>query len=175
MIRYTRQQYTSAELIARLAEMAKKVVDNARRGEKFDPPLIWRELAFYDAVAEHGTAQEHMGDEILAAIARDLVAEARKRPKPDWIAREPVRASLGSAIKRLLARRGYPPDRRAEAVGLVLKQVEHFADEWSTIGVPDSWHRPDTMTQGPCSLVLSGSAPRSPVIGRSRPARRSRC
>ncbi|WP_329016122.1 MULTISPECIES: type I restriction enzyme endonuclease domain-containing protein [unclassified Streptomyces] len=118
--------------------MAKEVVEDARRGEKFDPPLNWRELAFYDAVAEHDTAQELMGDEILASIARDLVAEVQKKLKPDWIAREPVRAGLRSAIKRLLARHGYPPDRRAEAVKLVLKQMEHFADEWATTGMPDS-------------------------------------
>ncbi|MFD8767135.1 type I restriction enzyme endonuclease domain-containing protein, partial [Streptomyces mirabilis] len=89
-------------------------------------------------VADHGTARELMGDEVLAAIARDLVAEVRKKLKPDWIAREPVRAGLRSAIKRLLARHNYPPDRRLEAVNLVLKQMEHFANEWSTNGVPDS-------------------------------------
>jgi type I restriction enzyme R subunit len=138
MTRYTRQQYTSAELIAKLVEMAKEVVEDARRGEKFDPPLNWRELAFYDAVADHGTAQELMGDEVLASIARDLVAEVQKKLKPDWIAREPVRAGLRSAIKRLLARHKYPPDRRQEAVDPVLKQMEHFANEWSTTGVPDS-------------------------------------
>ncbi|MEV7810297.1 type I restriction endonuclease subunit R [Streptomyces flaveolus] len=138
MVRYMRQQYTSAELIAKLVEMAKEVVEDARRGEKFDPPLNWRELAFYDAVADHGTARELMGDEVLAGIARELVAEVRKKLKPDWIAREPVRAGLRSAIKRLLARHNYPPDRRPEAVNLVLKQMEHFANEWSTNGVPDS-------------------------------------
>ncbi|WP_431968959.1 type I restriction endonuclease subunit R [Actinacidiphila sp. bgisy160] len=136
MVRYMRQQYTSAELIAKLVEMAKEVIEDARRGEKFDPPLNWRELAFYDAVADHGTARELMGDEVLAVIARDLVAEVQKKLKPDWIAREPVRAGLRSAIKRLLARHNYPPDRRPEAVELVLKQMEHFANEWSTTGVP---------------------------------------
>ncbi|MGW7258697.1 type I restriction endonuclease subunit R [Streptomyces sp. NPDC054834] len=138
MLRYMRQQYTSAELIAKLVEMAKEVVEDARRGEKFDPPLNWRELAFYDAVADHGTARELMGDEVLAGIARELVAEVRKKLKPDWIARDAVRAGLRSAIKRLLARHNYPPDRRTEAVNLVLKQMEHFANEWSTNGVPDS-------------------------------------
>ncbi|MFF4960196.1 type I restriction endonuclease subunit R [Streptomyces sp. NPDC001222] len=138
MLRYMRQQYTSAELIAKLVEMAKEVVEDARRGEKFDPPLNWRELAFYDAVADHGTARELMGDEVLAGIARELVAEVRKKLKPDWIARDAVRAGLRSAIKRLLARHNYPPDRRPEAVNLVLKQMEYFANEWSTNGVPDS-------------------------------------
>lgn len=138
MVRYMRQQYTSAELIAKLVEMAKEVVEDARRGEKFHPPLNWRELAFYDAVADHGTARSVMGDEVLAGIARELVAEVRSKLKPDWIAREPVRARLRSAIKRLLARHKYPPDQEVEAINLVLKQMEHFANEWSTTGVPES-------------------------------------
>ncbi|WP_258047228.1 DUF3387 domain-containing protein [Streptomyces sp. SM13] len=98
----------------------------------------WRELAFYDAVADHGTARSVMGDEVLAGIARELVAEVRSRLKPDWIAREPVRVHLRSAIKRLLARRNYPPDEAPEAIDLVLKQMEHFANEWSTNGTQDS-------------------------------------
>jgi type I restriction enzyme R subunit len=138
MARYMRQQYTSAELIAKLVEMAKEVMDDARRGEKFEPPLDWRELAFYDAVADHGTARSVMGDEVLAGIARELVAEVRSKLKPDWIAREAVRARLRSAIKRLLARRNYPPDQAPEAIALVLKQMEHFANEWSTGGAPGS-------------------------------------
>ncbi|MGF0168766.1 type I restriction endonuclease subunit R [Streptomyces koyangensis] len=132
MVRYMRQQYTSAELIAKLVEMAKEVMDDARRGEKFEPPLDWRELAFYDALADHGTAQSVMGDDVLAGVARELVAEVRSKLKPDWIAREPVRARLRSAIKRLLARRNYPPDQAPEAINLVLKQMEHFANEWAT-------------------------------------------
>ncbi|WP_329313773.1 type I restriction endonuclease subunit R [Streptomyces sp. NBC_01278] len=138
MVRYMRQQCTSAELIAKLVEMAKEVMEDARRGEKFEPPLDWRELAFYDAVADHGTARSVMGDEVLAGIARELVAEVRSKLKPDWIAREPVRARLRSAIKRLLARRNYPPDGTPEAIDLVLKQMEHFANEWSTNGTGES-------------------------------------
>lgn len=138
MVRYMRQQCTSAELIAKLVEMAKEVMEDARRGEKFEPPLDWRELAFYDAVADHGTARSVMGDEVLADIARELVAEIGSKLKPDWIAREAVRARLRSAIKRLLARRNYPPDEAPEAINLVLKQMEHFAHEWSANGTPDS-------------------------------------
>ena len=89
-------------------------------------------MAFYDAVAEHGNARELMGDEVLAAIARDLVVQVRKNLKPDWIAREPVRAKLRSTIKRLLAKHRYPPEKRDGAIRLVIDQMEHFADEWST-------------------------------------------
>ncbi|WP_308112915.1 type I restriction enzyme endonuclease domain-containing protein [Streptomyces sp. DH12] len=138
MVRYMRQQYTSAELIAKLVEMAKDVMADAKRGEKFDPPLNWRELAFYDAVADHGTSRAVLGDEVLADIARQLVTEVRRQLKPDWIARDSVRARLRSTIKRLLARNKYPQGQQEEAIKLVLRQMEHFANEWSTKGETDS-------------------------------------
>ncbi len=132
MTRYMRQQLTGAEVILRLVALANEIAEERRRGERFEPPLDDDELAFYDAVAEHGNARELMGDEVLAAIARDLVVQVRKNLKPDWIAREPVRAKLRSTIKRLLAKHRYPPEKRDGAIRLVIDQMEHFADEWST-------------------------------------------
>lgn len=134
MTRYMRQQLTSAEIIAQLVELAKTVAEDARRGEKFTPPLGNDELAFYDAVADLGSARDLMGDEILSGIARDLVVQVRKNLKKDWIAREPVRARLRATIRRLLARHGYPPEQSKEAIDLVIRQMEHFADKWSQDG-----------------------------------------
>ncbi|NEE57366.1 DUF3387 domain-containing protein, partial [Streptomyces sp. SID8455] len=134
MTRYMRQQLTSAEIIAQLVELAKTVAEDARRGEKFTPPLGNDELAFYDAVADLGSARDLMGDEVLSGIARDLVVQVRKNLKKDWIAREPVRARLRATIRRLLARHGYPPEQSKEAIDLVLRQMEHFADKWSQDG-----------------------------------------
>ncbi|MER7133412.1 type I restriction endonuclease subunit R [Streptosporangium saharense] len=134
MIRYMREQLTSAEIIAKLVELAKEIANDPKRGEQFSPPLDWKELAFYDAVADHGTALELMGDEVLAGIARDLVAQVQKNLRRDWISREPVRARLRATIKRLLARHNYPPDQEVKAIELVLQQMEHFADVWSKDG-----------------------------------------
>ncbi|WP_432923543.1 type I restriction endonuclease subunit R [Microbispora sp. CA-135349] len=137
MVRYMREQLTSAEIIAKLVELAKEIANDPKRGEQFTPPLDWQELAFYDAVADHGTAREVMGDEVLAGIARDLVVQVRKNLKKDWISREPVRARLRATIKRLLARYNYPPDQEVKAIELVLQQMEHFADVWSKNGTID--------------------------------------
>ncbi|MCC5581785.1 type I restriction endonuclease subunit R [Microtetraspora sp. AC03309] len=131
MIRYMRQQLTSAELIAELVAMAKEVSADARRGERFDPPLNVAELAFYDAVASHGIAKAVMGDDTLAEIARALVADIRQNLSVDWLSREPVRAKLRSRVRRLLARFDYPPEEEREAVELVIKQMETFANEWA--------------------------------------------
>ncbi|MET7298168.1 type I restriction endonuclease subunit R [Embleya sp. NPDC005575] len=132
MVKYMRQQLTSAEIIAQLVEMAKQIAEDAKRGERFDPKLSNDELAFYDAVADLGSARDLMSDEILAGIARDLVTQIRQQLKPDWISREPVRAKLRTTIKRLLARRGYPPEDAPNAIELVLEQMEHFANKWAT-------------------------------------------
>jgi type I restriction enzyme R subunit len=55
-----------------------------------------------------------MSDDTLK-IARDLVA---------------TRAKLRSMVRRLLTRYGYPPDKREDAVHLVLKQAEALGQEW---------------------------------------------
>ena len=132
MKRYMLQQLTSAQVIAELAAMAQEVSAEARRGERFDPPLNHAELAFYDAVAHRDMAELMAGgDETLAEIARALVADIRKNLSVDWLSREPVRAKLRSRIRRVLAKFDYPPEEEREAVDLVLKQMETFAQEWA--------------------------------------------
>lgn len=131
MTRYMKLQLTSAQLIAELVAMAKEVSADARRGQRFDPPLDHAELAFYDAVAQHGIAQAVMGEDELAKIARELVKTIRSKITVDWHSREPVRAKLRTYIRRLLARYDYPPDHERAAVDLVIRQLETFAAEWT--------------------------------------------
>ena len=118
-------------MIAELVAMAEEVFADARRGERFDPPLNHAELAFYDAVAHQGIARALMGDDMLAKIARALVADIRKNLSVDWLSREPVRAKLRTRIRRLLAKFDYPPEEEREAVDLIIKQMETFANEWA--------------------------------------------
>jgi type I restriction enzyme R subunit len=126
------EQLTSAQVIAELAAMAREVSQEARRGERFDPPLNHAELAFYDTVAQRDIAQLIAGgDEKLAEIARALVAVIRKNLSVDWLSREPVRAKLRTRIRRVLALFDYPPEEEREAVDLVLKQMETVAALWA--------------------------------------------
>lgn len=135
MRRYTNQQLTAAEIIAELVAMAREVSADARRGNSFAPPLSDDELAFYDAVSQNESAVTEMGSGLLADIARDLVRALRRDVTTDWVSRDDVRAKLRSTIKRLLARRGYPPDAQPTAIELVIRQMETFADEWSPLPV----------------------------------------
>jgi type I restriction enzyme R subunit len=127
MNRYTNQQLTSAEVIAELIELAQEVAAEGDRGARFTPPLNPDELAFYDAVAANESAVRLQGDDILAQIARDLVAVMQRDAKLDWTVRDDVRAKLRSSIKRLLVKYKYPPDKQPEAIRLVIEQMESIA------------------------------------------------
>jgi len=131
MNRYTNQQLTSAEVIAELVELAKDVADEASRGSTFSPPLSSDELAFYDAVAANESAIEVQGEDVLAQIARELVAVMRRDVRTDWTVRDDVRAKLRSSIKRLLVKYKYPPDKQPEAIKLVMDQMESMAPRYA--------------------------------------------
>jgi type I restriction enzyme R subunit len=111
--------------------MAKEVAAEGNRGERFTPPLSGDELAFYDAVAQNESAVELQGEEVLAQIARELVGVMRRDTKTDWTVRDDVRAKLRSSIKRLLVKYRYPPDKRPEAIKLVIEQMEALAPQYA--------------------------------------------
>ncbi|CAM3024431.1 MULTISPECIES: type I restriction endonuclease subunit R [Dermacoccus] len=131
MFKYTNQQLTSAEMIAELVELAREAAAEGRRGERFSPPLEHDELAFYDVVAENEAAVDVMGDDVLAQIARDLVAAMRRDTRIDWTVREDVRAKLRTTIRRLLRKYGYPPDEQPEAIVRVMQQMETLAPKYA--------------------------------------------
>ena len=130
MTRYTNEQLTSAEVIAQLVELAREVAAEDDRGRHFDPPLSDDELAFYDAVSDNESAVEIQGADVLARIARDLVAVMRRDVKTDWTVRDDVRAKLRSSIKRLLVKHKYPPDQQPAAIALVIEQMEAMAPRY---------------------------------------------
>lgn len=127
MRRYTNQQLTSAEVIAAMIELARDVAHEADRGAHFSPPLDQDELAFYDAVASNESAVDVQGEDVLAQIARELVAVMRRDVKTDWTVRDDVKAKLRASIKRLLVKYDYPPDQQPGAIRLVMDQMESMA------------------------------------------------
>ena len=113
MTRYTNPQLTSAEVIAELVALARRSPTESNRGEKFTPPLDADELAFYDAVRQQRVGRAEQGDDVLAQIARDLVAVMRRDVRTDWTVRDDVRAKLRSSIKRLLVKYKLPTGQAA--------------------------------------------------------------
>jgi type I restriction enzyme R subunit len=119
---YTNKAITTAEMIARLIDLAKHVREAERRGEELG--LSSEESAFYDALAENDSAREALESDTLRLMARELAETVRKMPKLDWTERESVRAGLRRNVRRLLAKYGYPPDLAEGATQLVLRQAE---------------------------------------------------
>jgi type I restriction enzyme R subunit len=122
MLGYTDKQSTMSEMIAQLIELAKWVCEAKKHGQ--DLGLEGEEVAFYDALAENGSAKEVMKSDQLRLMARELAEMVRRMPKLDWTQRESVRADLRRKVRRLLAMYGYPPDLSEDATQLVLRQAE---------------------------------------------------
>lgn len=122
MLRYTNKAISTAEMIARLIDLAKHLRDAQRHGEELG--LSIEETAFYDALGENGSAKEVMKSDTLRLMARELAEMVKRMPKLDWSQRESVRADLRRNVRRLLAKYGYPPDLSEDATQLVLKQAE---------------------------------------------------
>ena len=122
MLSYTNKAITTAEMITRLIDLARQLRDAQRHGEELG--LNSEETAFYDALAENGSAREAMQNDTLRLMARQLTEMVKQMPKLDWTERESVRARLRRDVRRLLARYGYPPDLAEDATQLVLRQAE---------------------------------------------------
>ena len=129
------QQYRSraisgAEALEHLVQLALEFKeDQQKANESGMSPDEW---AFYEAVAHHGPALVEMGDDRLKALATELVIKLREKVTIDWDRKQSVQAGIRATVKTLLAQRGYPPDYSDQAIELVLKQTEVFAEKWAT-------------------------------------------
>jgi type I restriction enzyme R subunit len=98
--RYELRQLSSAEVVERLIEIAKRLRDSAHRHEELG--LTEEEAAFYDALA--GGVEHVKADPDLAALAHQLAENIRKDLSVDWTDREATEAKIRTKIKRLLRR-----------------------------------------------------------------------
>jgi type I restriction enzyme R subunit len=124
---YHNRSITVVELIERMIEMSKEVVDADKGGERLN--LSSDEYAFYQALAANESAVQILGDQKLAVIATELVTKVRNSATIDWSLREQSKAGMRILIKRTLKRWGYPPDLEDAAVALVLDQAKVLCDE----------------------------------------------
>jgi len=120
--KYQNRAIETTQVIMELIEIAKQISEAEKRGESTG--LTPDELAFYDALADNESAREIMGDDILKQIARDLTQSIKKNISVDWAIRESVQAKMKMTIKRLLKKYGYPPDKTAKAVDIVMEQTK---------------------------------------------------
>ena len=120
--RYRNRAIEAAQVIEELIGLAREMREANARGERLD--LSEDELAFYDALETNDSAVKVLGDQTLCEIARELVETVRNNVSIDWTLRENVRAKLRLAVKRVLRRFGYPPDKEEKAIKTVVQQAE---------------------------------------------------
>jgi type I restriction enzyme R subunit len=129
MARYHANAITTAEVLEELIAMAREMRERRERGE--EEGLSPEEVAFFDALAAHGTAREAMGDPKLRVIAHELVSSIRSNITVDWMHRETARARMRVLVKKVLRKYGYPPDLESAAVQNVLRQAEALSAMWA--------------------------------------------
>ena len=127
--RYQNRTIEAAQVIEELIELAKQMREDFSRGEKLG--LSEDELAFYDALETNDSAVKVLGDEILRSIAQELVETIRKNTTIDWTLKESVRAAMRNAVRRILRKYGYPPDKQEKATQTVIEQAELLSEEWA--------------------------------------------
>ena len=127
--KYQNRAVETAEVIQELIRLAKELREASRRGEKLG--LNDDEIAFYDALADNGSAVKVMGDDKLKVLAMELVLRVRQSITIDWTLRENARATIRVLVKRILRQFGYPPDMEQETIKLILEQAEILCEEWA--------------------------------------------
>ena len=127
--KYQNRAIEAAEVIHELIELAREIRKAEQKGH--DLGLSEDEVAFYDALAENGSAKEMIGDEKLRTIAQLLVDRVKQSVSIDWTLRENARAQIRVMVKRILRQYGYPPDLQKAATELVIEQAEVLCKDWS--------------------------------------------
>ncbi|MBD7945690.1 type I restriction endonuclease subunit R [Psychrobacillus sp. Sa2BUA9] len=123
--KYNKRAIETSKVIEELIQLAKDMDAAHKHGEAVG--LIKEEVAFYDALASHETAEQVLGDDTLKLIAHELTKSIKSNMSIDWNLRESARAKMRITVKRLLKRYGYPPDLQKDAVDTVIKQAELMA------------------------------------------------
>ena len=127
--RYQNRTIEAAQVIEELIELAKEMREDFARGQELG--LNEDELAFYDALETNDSAVKVLGDDTLRTIAQELVETVRRNATIDWTVRESVRAGMRNAVRRVLRKYKYPPDKQEKAIETVIEQAELLSEEWA--------------------------------------------
>jgi len=125
--KYNKRTIETSKVIEELIELAKEMDAAYKRGEQTG--MVKEEIAFYDALASHETAEQVLGDDTLKIIAHELTRSIKENMSIDWNLRESARAKMRITVKRLLKKYGYPPDLQEDAIDIVIEQAERMSEQ----------------------------------------------
>ena len=124
--RYINGLLTNEEVIKELLKMAQEMMVAEQQGN--DLGLSNDEKAFYDALTRPQAVKDFYSNEQLVSLTKDLTDMLRKNRTIDWNRREAERANMRRLVKRLLKKYKYPPEETEDAMNIVLKQCEQWAE-----------------------------------------------
>ena len=124
--RYINGLLTNEEVIQELLKLAQEMMDAEKQGNELG--LSNEEKAFYDALTRPQAVKDFYTNDQLIALTKDLTDMLRKNRTIDWNRREAERANMRRLVKRLLKKYKYPPEQAEDAMNIVLKQCEQWAE-----------------------------------------------
>ncbi len=123
---YLKGLISNEEVIKELLEMAKTIAAAENAADELG--LSKEEKAFYDALTRPQAVKDFYSNDQLVEITRELTEALRKNRTIDWQKKESARAGMRKIVKRLLKKYHYPPEEEQNALEIVIKQCEQWAD-----------------------------------------------
>ncbi len=123
---YLKGLLTNEEVIKELLEMAQKIKEAEEKGDELG--LTTEEKAFYDALSTPEGVRQAYNDDEFVALTRELTEALHKNRTIDWNHKESARAKMRVMVKRLLKKYKYPPEGAQQALDIVMRQCEQWAD-----------------------------------------------
>ena len=126
--KYRQNAITAAEVMKQLVEMRKDYFGEDERGGKYD--LSNEEIAFLDAINEVRDDAYEM--DFLCDLVREIVDVVKNNLAVDWTKphRENVRASVRSAVKRVLRRNEVDGDDMQAVQEQIMEQAKSLYGDW---------------------------------------------
>jgi type I restriction enzyme R subunit len=128
LAKYHQNTITAAEVMKRLVEMRKDYFSDDERKDEYN--LSNEEIAFIDAINE--VEEDAYDMPFLCDLVRDVVRSVKDNLEVDWMKphRENVRASVRSAVKRVLRRNGVTGDEMQAVQEQIMEQAESLYQDW---------------------------------------------
>ena len=129
LTRYRNNAITAAEVIQAMVEIRREMMEEDRRKEELD--LTDDELAFLDAI--EGLSEGDIYDKpFLCDLVHEIVQAVQNNLGVDWTKphREAVKASVVSAVKMVMRRRGVKKEHFQFILNRVMEQAEALYEDW---------------------------------------------
>jgi type I restriction enzyme R subunit len=128
--RYNNRTIEAADVVQTMVEIRRKQAEDERRKQELG--LSDEELAFYDVIAQGAPAGLPTDNEWIASLVHDVVWAVKGNVKVDWTRahRRDVYASVESAVKRVLRRRGVKGEQFRFLSHRLMQQAEAAYEDW---------------------------------------------